>query len=71
MEDYGWPITSLLSLINEDNELPLLPTKPWCSSAGTEQREGCWAMCVCLCVCVCVRQRERDGEGERDTQSSE
>lgn len=50
MEDYGWPITSLLSLINEDNELPLLPTKPWCSSAGTEQREGCWGLCVKVCV---------------------
>lgn len=53
MEDYGWPITSLLSLINEDNELPLLPTKPWCSSAGTEQREGCWGLCVKVCVCAC------------------
>lgn len=38
MEDYGWPITSLLSLINEDNELPLLPTN-YGSSAGTEQTE--------------------------------
>lgn len=39
-EDYGWPITLLLSLINEDNELLLLPTKPWCSSAGEERERG-------------------------------
>lgn len=56
IEDYEWPITSLLSLINEDNELPLLPTKLWCSSAGTEQREGCLMMCGR--VCVCEGQRE-------------
>lgn len=41
LEDYGWPITLLLSLINEDNELPLLPMKPQCSSAGTEEQRVC------------------------------
>lgn len=72
LEDYGWPITSLLSLINEDNELPLLPVKPWCSSAGTEERgrEGC----VLGRVCESARGRQRrsklKGGGLRYTEKS-
>lgn len=67
LEDYGWPITSLLSLINEDNELPLLPTKPWCSSAGGEERErGAGS-----CVYVCRRERGRKEETHREVSVSE
>ncbi len=31
MEDYGWPITSFLALINDVNRLPLLLTKQYLS----------------------------------------
>ena len=55
MEDYGWPITWLLSLINEDNELPLLPTNysPPQLVPGRQRGAGP-SVCAFVCVCVCV-----------------
>ena len=67
MVDYGWPITSLLSLINEDNELPLLPTNYGAPQLVLSAGRLTDRVCVCVGgggvggvgggvggICVCV-----------------